>query len=138
MIVPKVPRPSKTDERHAYEAVTIRDAGKCVRCGWYGAAQRDHRKNRSQGGLTTVSDLQLLCGPHGNTPGCHTWKTENPAAAILEGFAVPSWAHPEFWPAWRDDVQSWVIYLDRPDSQGRWWSEITQTTADMLMNGGHV
>jgi hypothetical protein len=96
---------------------------------------RDHRQNRSQGGLTVPSNLQLLCGPHGDDEGCHKWATEHPAAAILEGFAVPGWGDPVWWPAWRADVRSWVIYFNTPDSKGRWWSEISQATADQLMSG---
>lgn len=129
MIGPKVPRPSKADEKRAYAAVTERDP-QCVRCGAHGI-QRDHRKNRSQGGLTVPCNLQGLC------PTCHLWKGESPASAVLDGFAVPGWAHPEFWPAYRHNV-GWVLYYDRPDSQGRWWSEITETTATLLMNGGHA
>ena len=109
--------------------------GKCVRCGYAGVVHRDHRQNRSQGGRTVVSNLQLLCGPHGDEPGCHSWAHHNPSAAVLEGFACPGWARPEFWPAWRFDVGSWVVYFDGPDSRGRWWDEITQATADLLMRG---
>lgn len=139
-IRPKTPKPTKAQEKAAYEAVTVRDGGKCVRCGWYGTVHRDHRQNRQQGN-TVVSNLQLLCGPHLEggrmVEGCHAWAHANPTAAILEGFAVPRWARPEFWPAWRNDAQSWVIYFDAPDSRGRWWDEITESTADMLKNGGH-
>lgn len=129
MIAPKTPKPTKAEERAAYEAVTARDAGKCVRCGWYGDTQRDHRQNRSQGGLTVVSDLQLLCVP------CHEWKGQNPAAAVLEGFAVPGWSPPEWWPAWRFDAHSWVLYYDHPDSNGHWWSEVSESVASLLMRG---
>lgn len=139
MIGPKTPKPSKADEKAAYTAATARDEGKCVRCGWYGNDERDHRQNRMTGN-TVVSNLQILCGPHqepdGWVQGCHSWKSLNPAAAVLEGFSCPRWARPEWWPAWRADVRSWVLYFDVPDSQGRWWSEITQATADLLMNGG--
>lgn len=132
MIGPKSPRPSKAEQekldRQAYTDVTARDPW-CVRCG-RPRVERDHRQNRSQGGKTVPSNLQGLC------PICHRWKTENPAAAVLEGFAVPGWGRPEWWPAWRADVRSWVLYFDVPDSQGRWWTEITQATADLLMSGG--
>lgn len=127
MIGPKTPKPTPRQEREAYDACTTRDP-QCVRCG-ANFIQRDHRKNRSQGGRTVLSNLQGLCVT------CHVWKTENPAAAVLEGFAVPGWAHPEFWPAWRGDVGSWVVYYDAPDAQGRWWDVITQATADLLMRG---
>ena len=122
-VTPKMRKPTKAEEKAAYEAVTTRDGGKCVRCGWYGGTQRDHRQNRSQGGATTVENLQLLCLP------CHTWKGANPSAAVLEGFAVPGWARPELWPAWRYDVHSWVLY----ERDG--WTRITETVADLLMHG---
>lgn len=128
MIGPKTPKPTKAEERAAYAAVTERD-GLCLRCGIVGHLERDHRQNRSQGGLTVPSNLQCLC------TWCHRWKTENPAAAVLEGFAVPGWARPEWWPAWREPQRSWVLYFDAPDSRGRWWTEITETTADLLREG---
>ena len=127
MIGPKRPKQTAREEREAYAAVTARDPW-CVRCGAAGI-QRDHRKNRSQGGLTVPSNLQGLCG------SCHSFKTLNPSAAVLEGFAVPGWGRPEFWPAWRVDVGSWVVYFDVPDSRGRWWDEVTESTADLLMQG---
>lgn len=130
MIGPKRPKPSKAEEKRAYAAVTERDAGRCVRCGMSGLVERDHRQNRSQGGLTAPSNLQCLC------PSCHRWKGSHPAAAVLEGFAVPGWARPEVWPAWRFDVGSWVLYLDEPDEDGKWWQTLKQSTADLLMNGG--
>ena len=135
MIGPKPAKHSKVQEQAAYDATTERDDGKCVRCDWYGTVHRDHRKNRSQGGLTVVSNLQLMCGPHGDDPGCHHWATVNPTAALLEGFAVPSYARPELWPAWRHGV-GWVLYFDAPDVDGAWWQAITETTADLLMNEG--
>lgn len=126
MIGPKVPKPTKAQERAAYEAVTERDPV-CVRCGKHGI-QRDHRKNRSQGGRTVPSNLQGLCHI------CHSWKTTNPADAVLEGFAVPGWAHPDLWPAWRVGV-GWVVYFDAP-VEGLWWREISESTATLLMEGG--
>lgn len=96
MIGPKdVPATSK-EERAAYRAVTIRDDGKCQRClRDCGPVQRDHRKNRSQGGRTDLINLVLL------GMNCHIWKTEHPAAAVTEGFAVPGWANPAQFPARR-------------------------------------
>lgn len=124
MIGPKEPKPSPADEKHAYAKATERGGGSCARCGKYGV-QRDHRKNRSQGGLTVLSNLQLLC------PTCHQWKTENPTAAVLEGFAVPGWARPETWPAWHIGI-GWVLYLDEPED-GHLIRPITAVTADLLM-----
>lgn len=127
VIGPKTPRPSPADEKRAYADATTRDNATCVRCGAFGI-ERDHRQNR-QAGNTVVSNLQGLCRK------CHQWKTENPTAALLEGFAVPRWARPETWPAWRVGV-GWVLYFDTPDQDGNWWQEITEAVADMLMRGG--
>lgn len=133
MIGPKAPRPSKADENRAYQTCTERDYECCVRCGFAGVTHRDHRQNR-QAGNTVVSNLQLLCAPHDGLPGCHLWKTENPSAAVLEGFAVPSYARWERWPAWREDIRSWVLYLNEPnESDGLWWTVLNESTADMLM-----
>jgi hypothetical protein len=133
MIGPKRQKLSLADERRAYEAVTERDQGRCVRCGAAGPVERDHRQNRDPFN-TIVCNLQLLGGPFGC--GCHLWKTEHPAAAMLEGFSVPRWGRPEVWPAWRHDVGGWVLYLDEPDADGNWWQTIHQSTADLLMRGG--
>jgi hypothetical protein len=133
VIEPKLPKQTAADERRARAGVKERDQGICVRCGRPGN-NFDHRKNKSQMGRWEPSNGQTLCGS--GTTGCHGWKTQNPAAAILEGFAVPGWGNPVWWPAWRDDVRSWVLYFDRADSFGRWWTEITQATADLLMSGG--
>ncbi len=99
MIGPKVDRPTATDERRAYAIATERDDDTCQRCLRGGAANRDHRKNRSQGGLTVASNLQLLCGS--GTTGCHGWAHANPRAALEDGWAVPRWADPHEWPARR-------------------------------------
>lgn len=114
---------TKAQERAAYRVVTERDRGKCQRCGRVGTVERDHRQNRDAYN-TVPSNLQCLC------PACHRWKTEHPAAAILEGFAVSRWARPELWPAWRHGA-GWVLYDDNGG-----WDEISQATADLLMNGG--
>ncbi|MDF2046208.1 hypothetical protein P2P98_08560 [Microbacterium sp. Kw_RZR3] len=130
MIAPKVPKLTREEERAAYEAVTTRDAGRCVRCGLSGPVERDHRQNRDAWN-TTPANLQLLGGPFGC--GCHLWKTEHPEDAFREGFGVPRWARPELWPAWRFGV-GWVLYFDTPVG-GEWWREITEATADMLRGG---
>lgn len=104
MIEPKRPRPSKAEEADAYEAVTLRDktcvalSPECV-----GVPQRDHRQNR-QAGNTVVANLQLLCVHH------HGWKTEHPADAIYQGYAVSRYEDFREWPARRFGV--WVLYRD--------------------------
>lgn len=96
MIKPKVPKPSKADESDAYELATLRDNDTCQRCKRdCGPTARDHRVNRSQGGRTVVSNLQVL------GLGCHKWATEHPADALADGWAAPGHADPLAWPARR-------------------------------------
>ena len=107
MIAPKVARPTPAQERAAYRDVTERDLGMCVRCGDGWATQRDHRRNRSQGGLTVPENMQLLC------PDCHHWRTTHPAQAVSEGYAVPASTHdPAVYPARRlvYGKHAWVVY----------------------------
>ena len=132
MITPKEPKQTKADERRARAAVKERDQDVCVRCGGPGN-NWDHRKNRSQGGRWSASNGQILCGS--GTTGCHGFVTQNPDYAYFEGFAVPSHAHPELWPAWRINV-GWVIYFDAPDADGNWWREISESTAEFIMSNG--
>ncbi len=131
MIGPRPVKQTARDERRARAGVKERDKGLCVRCGWPGS-NWDHRKNRSQGGRWDVSNGQTLCGS--GTTCCHGWVTSHPALAMLQGFAVPSYARPELWPAWRHDV-GWVLYFDSSIG-GKWWQEISQATADLIMQGG--
>jgi len=102
VIAPKPPKQTAADERRARALVKRRDGGLCVKCrrvhplhgvNW------DHRKNKGQGGLWAASNGQLLCGS--GTTGCHGWKTQNPAQAAAEGWAVPAWADPLTYPARR-------------------------------------
>ena len=134
MIEPKVQQPTKAQEKAAYELATIRDGGVCQRCRRdCGPIARDHRKNRSTGGLTVASNLQLL------GLACHTWKSEHPAAAAHDGWAVPGWpeAIPSEWPArrWVPGIAGilhkvWVL-LD--DAGG--WVEISDAEAARRMVG---
>ncbi|WIA99718.1 HNH endonuclease signature motif containing protein [Curtobacterium sp. MCBA15_012] len=132
MIGPKVDRASEAEEQRAYEVVTERDEQQCQRCWRGGVAQRDHRKNRSQGGRTAASNLHLLC------PECHLWKTDHPVEAARDGWGVPGWADPAEFPArrWlRTAVgtlrQAWVLY----DDAGT-WTEISAEQALRRMEGG--
>lgn len=141
MIAPRAPKQTAADERRARAIVTERDGGACVKChrahpvhgvNW------DHRKNRGQGGLWAASNGQLLCGS--GTTGCHGWKTQNPAAAAAEGWAVPAWADPLTYPA-RRYVEGlygilrlqWVLYRD--DGQ---WEEITVENAERRIREGRM
>ena len=116
-------KPTPGEEREAYEIVEVRDMV-CVKCR-RGDIQRDHRKNRSQGGLTAASNLQLLCLT------CHLWKTEHPAEANAVGLGVPGWAISSEYPARRwlatpygTYRHAWVLY----DDEGG-WTEISDIEA---------
>ena len=116
MILPKVQKPTKADETTAYELATLRDNDICQRCRRHcGPSQRDHRKGRGVGGLTTAGNLQLL----GGLNGCHLWKTDNAAEALAEGWTVPGYADPLEWPArrWLKSAYglrlAWVLYDDQ-------------------------
>lgn len=134
MIRPKyeqTAKPSRAGDADAYELVTLRDANTCQRCRRCGPTQRDHRKNRSQGGLTVASNLQIL------GLECHAFKTEHPKNALEQGWAVPSWGDPKEWPARRwigtglGTVRlAWVLY----DDDGG-WLEITDAEAMERMKG---
>jgi len=133
MIGPKLTLPTPREEREAYELVTLRDADTCQRCRRNcGPVARDHRRNRSQGGWTVVSNLQCL------GLGCHTWKTEHPQDANDEGWGCPSWVHWREWPArrWVADGAGgldlvWVLYRD--DSL---WDVLTDEEARYRIEGG--
>lgn len=127
----RLPKLSAREEKAAYEAVTKRDYGSCVKCGRAGVVDRDHRQNRDAWN-TTVGNLQLLGAVFGC--GCHKWKTENPADAVEQGFAVPRWADPLQWPAYRFDA-GWVLYFDEADSDGCWWECITAEQAARIRLG---
>lgn len=132
MIGPKVSKPTPAEERDAYELVTHRDANTCQRCRRNcGPIARDHRRNRGQGGYTVPSNLQLL------GLECHTWKTEHPADAVADGWAVPAWARWAEWPArrWvRHDLGYlelvWVLYDDAGS-----WEVITDDEARRRIEG---
>ncbi len=132
MIAPKVEQQTAREEREAYELATLRDRETCVMCGSYEMTQRDHRRNRSQGGLTVVENLQVLCHTH------HLWKTDHPKEAVAEGWACPGWAEPAEWPARRmfltDNgarILGWCFYLPNGRVQ-----EISAETAARRMAGG--
>lgn len=137
-IGPKEPKPTAREEREAYEIATLRDLDTCQRCRrncGQGFTSRDHRKGRGVGGLTLASNLQVLGGT--GTLGCHGWKTENPAAAIEEGWAVPGYAKPAEWPArrWFHTMAGilalgWCLYSD--DGQ---ITRITEEEARQRMEG---
>lgn len=141
MIAPKQPKQTPADERRARRIVIVGDGGVCVKChrshpvhgvNW------DHRKNKGQGGLWAASNGQLLCGS--GTTGCHGWKTQNPAEASAEGWAVPGWADPLTYPGrrWLPSGLgtlrlAWVLY--RNDGK---WEEITAENAERRIREGRM
>ena len=131
-ITPKMAALTARDEREAYELATLRDCETCVRCRRHGEVQRDHRRNRSQGGRTVVENLQCMCNH------CHVWKSEHPKEAVELGWAVPGWAEPGDWPARRmflsDNgarILGWCFYLPNGRVQ-----EISAETAARRLAGG--
>ena len=111
------------------DAVAERSGGVCEACGIHRAHDIHHRQYLSRGGSHDVHNLLHLCGL-GNASGCHG-RAHN--GGEEPGLSVWSWARPEWWPVlYRGQ---WVLRCDEPDSQGRWWTEITETVADMLMKG---
>lgn len=115
MIGPKVAAQTDRDKREAYEIVTRRDNNSCQRClRNCGAPQRDHRQGRMEGN-TIPSAMQVLGA------GCHKWRTEHPAEAVQEGWAMlrHTTLTPAEWPARRwvrnrfnTLTLSWVLYDD--------------------------
>lgn len=127
MIGPKTPKPTKAQQSNAYALAAARDP-RCVRCGIYGVTM-DHRQNR-QSGNTRPSNLQGLCGT--GTTGCHGWKTNNPADALADGYAVSRWQDPAEWPARRKVGMHliWVLYDDLGN-----YREITAAAAARRLEG---
>lgn len=113
MIGPKLQKPTRREEQEAYELTTLRDQDLCQRCRRdCGPVARDHRRNRSQQGLTLVQNLQCL------GLECHDWKSSHPDEANRTGWGVPGWADPSEFPArrWVPTAVGtlrlvWVLYL---------------------------
>lgn len=90
----------------------------CERCGLHGATNAHHRRNQSQGGPDTLSNLMLLCGS--GTTRCHGFVTQNPAFAMALGWTVPR--SPVLEPAdvavWRFDLTVGRQVLVKLDDDG--------------------
>jgi hypothetical protein len=57
------------------DAVLARDGGACLNCGSWDELQMDHIHPWSQGGRTTLDNLQTLCGPCNRTKGAQiNWR----------------------------------------------------------------
>jgi len=134
MIAPKLPKPTRAEEKAAYLAATIRDEGRCVFCYKVGTVERDHRQNR-QAGNTVAENIQCLCPAH------HQWKTSHPADAEREGYTVPRWGDPAEWPARRMVMGNygpdtiWCLYLPINAEGVANWVEIPAHEAKRRMSG---
>ena len=69
-----------------------RSDGACECCGLQLATNAHHRKNKSQLGADSLSNLLHLCGS--GTTGCHGYITEHPAESYLKGWSVRSTEEP--------------------------------------------
>lgn len=58
----------------------------CEMCGVWGATNAHHRRNQSQGGPDTLSNLLLLCGS--GTTGCHGRIGREPMIAEWVGWTI--------------------------------------------------
>lgn len=54
----------------------------CIRCG-HAATEVHHAAGRGAGRLVAVETFRAMCRD------CHRWATENPRAAIEQGFSLP-------------------------------------------------
>lgn len=90
------------NERRARRIVADRSNGVCERCSRARATDMHHRKNRSQSGAWSPSNLLHLCHR------CHMEVTVNPRIAYEQGWSVPSYADPTTTPAW---VAGWGFVL---------------------------
>lgn len=80
---------------------SIDDYPCCEMCGKPGANNAHHRRNQSQGGRDTLSNLLLLCGS--GTTGCHGFVTTEPQIAKRMGWTVRRISEPEDIGVWRFD-----------------------------------
>jgi hypothetical protein len=135
------PKQTPADIREARRLVEKRDGGACVKClrtppglNW------DHRLNRSQGGKWELVNGQLLCGS--GTTGCHGFITGSPGWAVRNGYSVPGWADPAWYPAQRSLPTTvgtmrlgWVLYLPVLDDVDFGFREIGADDARERMAG---
>jgi hypothetical protein len=82
------------NEKKARELLAERSGGVCEMCARARATDMHHRKNRSQGGTWTPTNLLHLCHEH------HMHVTVNPAVAYEQGWSVRSFADPARTPVW--------------------------------------
>lgn len=85
-------QPAKARER-LYE----RSGRICEVCGAARATNAQHRKNRSQGGDWSLSNLLDVCGS--GTTGCHGYIHANPSESYASGWSVRQSMNPRDMPA---------------------------------------
>lgn len=83
------------EEREGRRLLAQRSGHVCEMGGSEAATEAHHRRNRSQGGTWSVTNLLHLCHKH------HAYVTTHPQAAREQGWAVPSTRNPA-------DVAVWV------------------------------
>lgn len=73
-------------ERRKIVAELLRNQPLCQRCAVAYASDVHEIKTRARGGsITDVNNLAVLCRP------CHSWITQNPKAALEQGWLKNSW-----------------------------------------------
>lgn len=125
MIGQRPPKQPKNIPARNKAIVENRSCGVCESCGEQPATNIHHRQYLSRGGTHDVHNLTYLCGM-GNVNGCHGRAHKDGES---EGLAISRGYRSELVPMLRRGV--WVLY----DDDGG-WREISQATADLLMNGG--
>jgi hypothetical protein len=68
------------------DALKARAEMRCERCQIEVGTNHHHRRNQSQGGQHTLSNLMWLCGS--GTTGCHGFVTRNPALSYGAGWSI--------------------------------------------------
>lgn len=99
------------------------------------AAGAHHRKNRSQGGTWSPSNLLDACGS--GTTGCHGWVTTNPTKANELGLALKSYQDPLEVPAmmrWGWQRSRWFL----TDDGSLRWDDTCDGFVDVLWGPGAV
>lgn len=100
-------KPAKRDPAEAAARATVkaRSQGRCEVCGRAPGQEMHHRRNRSQGGAWTASNLLHLCSAH------HLHVTTHPQASRDQGWSVPSHREPSGVPVWLAGL-GWVFLDD--------------------------
>lgn len=79
-------------EAKCRQIVAERAQGLCEKCGQQRGSEMHHRKNRSQGGRWTPSNIIHLCN------ACHVFVTQNPLLGQEGGWCIKRNEDPELAP----------------------------------------